>query len=205
MPARCATLGIRAHSGWAATVVLSGTPQIPEVIFRRRIEIADPSIPGSKQPYHAAEPLPLDEATALIDRCSARTRKMSREAVRKLMDDSDSKGYKVIACGIILGSGRPLPELQSVLASHALIHSAEGEFFRDALVEAARHCRLPVGGVKERELFERGAAQLRLPTARLAQRIADLKESVGAPWAQDQKYAALAAWLALADAQVKER
>ena len=30
--------------------------------------------------------------------------------------------------------------LESILKSHALIHTAEGEFFRNALVEACEHC-----------------------------------------------------------------
>src|SRR5712692_8847232 len=59
-----AALGLRAHSGWAALVVVAGSlrstavlsvpsvPSAPCVINRRRIELAAPGIP--KQPYHAA-------------------------------------------------------------------------------------------------------------------------------------------------------
>src|SRR5262249_46704682 len=96
-----------------------------------------------------------------------------------------------------LGSGRVLPELRSILASHALIHTAEGEFFRKALVEAGEHCGLPIVGVKERELFERASAHFRMPAGALERRIAELGRSIGPPWTQDQKYAALVAWLAL--------
>src|SRR5258708_3996478 len=51
---QAAALGFRAHSGWAVGVVVTGSRSNLEVLERRRIEIADAAIPGSKQPYHAA-------------------------------------------------------------------------------------------------------------------------------------------------------
>jgi len=64
-----AALGFRSHSGWTAAVAVSGSPRNPVVIERRRIETADPAIRGSKQPFHAAEPLAFAKAEALIQRC----------------------------------------------------------------------------------------------------------------------------------------
>src|SRR5215831_4914551 len=133
---RIAALGCRAHSGWAAIVVIAGTPDAPEVVSRRRIENADA---GIKQPYHAAEPLPFEEAKALIRTCTEGTRQLTRKAIRGLLDDMLEKGYKIAGCGVALGSGRTLPELKSILASHALLHTAEGEFYRHALVDAGEH------------------------------------------------------------------
>jgi hypothetical protein len=197
-PARRATLGLRAHSGWAALVALSGSPQEPDVIHRRRIVTADPEIHGSKQPFHAAEPLKLPDAQALIHKCTGSTRRLSREALRTAIADLREKGVEVIGCGVILGSGRSLPGLEGILASHALLHTAEGEFYRQALVEAGEHCGLPVSGVKEREAYERAAEQLHLSPDELQSRVAALGRGIGPPWTQDQKLAALVAWLALA-------
>ncbi len=104
-----------------------------------------------------------------------------------------------MACGITLGSGRALPALEKVLASHALIHTAEGEFYRNVVAEAGEHCGLPVLGVKEREIFERAASHLKVDAAELERRVAILGKPIGPPWTQDQKYAALVAWLALAN------
>lgn len=195
-----AAVGFRAHSGWVAVVVLAGLPDSPTVVDRRRIEIADPKIRGSKQPYHAAEPLELREAEKLIKRCTESTRLLALNAVRTVLDDVRKKGYEVAGCGLLLASGRPVPGLAAILASHPLIHTAEGEFFREALVHASERCGLPVSRVREREVLERGSAGLRLPADKLQRRIAELGRSLGPPWAQDQKQAALVAWLALADA-----
>jgi len=192
-----AAIGCRAHSGWAALVAIGGSPGSPEVILRRRIENADPEIPGSKQPFHAAERLEFPDAKEFLKECTASTRRLSRQAFNSIKDELHRKDYEAVACGVVLGSGRALPALKAILASHALIHTAEGEFYRNALVEAGAHCGLKVTGVKERELFERGAAQLRLSIDQVERCIAELGRPIGPPWTQDQKYAALVAWLAL--------
>ena len=46
-------------------VAVAGSPRNPVVIERCRIETADPAIRGSKQPFHAAEPLEFAKAEAL--------------------------------------------------------------------------------------------------------------------------------------------
>ena len=192
-----AAIGLRAHSGWAALVALAGPASSPEVIARRRIEIADAGIRGSKQPFHAAEPLEFPDAKAYIERCSRSTEQLAREALQAAMDGLRDRRTEPVGCGIILGSGRALPGLEAILKSHALIHTAEGEFFRQALLEACEHRGIPVLGVKEKELFTRGAAQLRTPVSELERRVQEMGKSVGPPWTEDQKYAALAAWMVL--------
>jgi len=195
---RKAAIGFRAHSGWAALVAVSGSFDSPEIIARRRIEIADAAIGGSKQPYHAAEQMELLHAKKYIAQCTSATRRLARDAIRAAMEGLRDRRFETAACGIVLGSGRTLPKLEGILASHALIHTAEGEFFRNALVAAAEHCGLTVAGVKERELLDRAAAHLRRPVDEIACRIAEIGKAIGPPWTQDQKYAALAGWMALA-------
>ena len=43
-----------------------------------------------------------------------------------------------IAAFGVLASGRTLPALEQILASHPMVHTAEGEFFRKAIREACR-------------------------------------------------------------------
>jgi hypothetical protein len=97
-----------------------------------------------------------------------------------------SQGHEVAGCGIVQGFGKSLPELDGILASHALIHTAEGQLFREVLAWAARECGLPVVGVREKDLH---------PT--LIERAATLGKPIGPPWTQDQKYATVAALMAL--------
>src|SRR5262249_36153536 len=134
---------------------------------------------------------------SLVKRCHDGACRLAQRAVSAAVDGLQAKGYRVVGSGLLLASGRPLPELPAILASHALIHSAEGELFRDALVQASEGCRLPVLRVKERELMDLSAAALDQDAPRIQQQLAAWGKALGPPWRQDEKLAALVAWLAL--------
>jgi hypothetical protein len=168
-----------------------------EVIDRRRIELADPRIPGSVQPYHAAEGMNPQSAQSYITRCINSTRNLADRGLKGVIDDLRKGGKTVVGCGIVLASGKPLPGLASILASHALIHSAEGELYRDSIVHTSKGLKIPVTAIKERELFEYAAAQLRISVDALGRLINEIGRTIGPPWRQDQKYAAAVGWLAL--------
>jgi len=196
-----AALGFRAHSGWAAAVAVAGPPRSSVVIERKRIELVDKKTPDSVQPYHAAAKLELAEAQKWVKHCDGRAQFLARQAMQAFIRDLEQKGYRVVACGVVLASGRPLPSLAAILASHALIHTAEGELFRNALAEAGKHCGLNVTGVKERELYARGAAELHVEEDELRRRLAEIGRLLGPPWRQDEKSSTLAGWLALRSAR----
>lgn len=198
-------LGFRAHSGWAALVVVAGPPRRPTVVERGRIEIADPAIPGSKQPYHAAEGWPLAKAEEYLNSCIGKTKLLARRAVAAIVAGLREKGHHVVGCGILGASGRPLTTLAATLASHALIHTAEGELFRNALIEAGEECSLPTTRVKEKELFARAAEDLGTPVAELQRRVAEMGRPLGPPWTQDEKCAALLGWMVLVAARRRSR
>ena len=194
---RPAVLGLRAHSGWAALVAVGGSAPAPEVVDRRRIEMADD--PEAKQPYHAVEDLPLPEAAALLERFARKAQQRAAAGLGAALQDLRGKGYDVVRTVILAASGRPLPPLESVLASHALIHTADGEHFREALANASDGHRLPVMRIRERELLARAEAALRRPAKDLQSSVTAWGKSLGPPWTQDQKLSALAAWTVLAD------
>lgn len=62
-----ATLGFAPHSGWAALVAVGADAARPRVLLRERIEMADPRLVGSKQPYHEIEGMPLREAERRLE------------------------------------------------------------------------------------------------------------------------------------------
>src|SRR5512141_2191084 len=110
-------LGFRAHSGWAAMVVAAGPIDALRVLERRRMVIADPGIPGSKQPYHAAAELPLPEAEALVRKTIESSRALALEAMAATVRVLRSQGHEVAGIGVVLGSGKALPGLEGILAS----------------------------------------------------------------------------------------
>jgi hypothetical protein len=190
-----AALGLRAHSGWAALVAVGGTIAAPRVIARRRIEMAGDA--GAKQPYHAAEGQSVAEAAALIDRFVRQALEGATRGLAAALEGMARQGYDVVGAIVLTAAGRPLPDLGAVLASHALIHAADGEHFRAALAAASAHHGLPVARVREKELLAQAEAALRRPGSELQAAVAAWGKSLGPPWTQDQKLSALAAWMGL--------
>lgn len=193
-----AALGFRTHSGWAVLVVVSGARTAPAVIERRRVQLADSQVAETFQPYHAAQAMGIQKAQAYLDECAQHTLRLADTEIGRVLDRLAANGYRPAGAGLLLASGKPLGSVESILASHALIHAAEGEFFRNAIRRAIESRGLPVMGVRERELFAEAAACIGLPKEGLDRHIAAMGKSVGSPWRQDEKYAAVAAWLALA-------
>jgi len=190
-------MGLRVHSGWAAVVVMGGTSRAPVVLTRRRIVIFDAKIAGSKQPFHAAEAMELKKAQAHIARCKASTWKMARKEFGAVVKDMREQGQEVGGCGLLLASGRPVGSLAAALASHAMLHTAEGQFYRDALREASEHFAVPVMGVREKELFARATETLRIGENEIRRRIGEMGKAIGPPWSQDEKLAAVVGWMVL--------
>ena len=191
-----AALGFRSHSGWAVLVAVAGLGAEPVVIVRRRVELSRRT---PRQPFHAAEGRPFVAAEGLIRRSTEEAAALAERALGEAIDELRAAGHEARASGVLLAAGRPLPGLREILASHALIHAAEGELFREVLRQASRQCGLSVIAVKERELEERAARALNRPAEELVRRVAEWGRALGPPWTKDEKRAALVAWLALAD------
>jgi hypothetical protein len=187
-----AAFGIRVHSGRAVLVCISGDLAAPEIVDRRRIVVVEPTMEGAKQPYHFAETLPLEEAERHLRKCAEFSQRLALQAIRESLEAVSARNYRVVGCAMLLASGRALPPLPKILASHALVHTAEGEFFRKVVREACERCGIPVVGFRERELDEHADVAFGKAAARVRQRISDLRSIVGSPWTQDEKAAALA-------------
>jgi len=193
-----AALGFRAHSGWAAFVVLGASARSVELLERGRVELVEGATP--RQAYHSAENLPFEQAEKLIADCMNRAKRLAQKQLADVLRRAESREHTVVAAGVLSASGRPLPDLAATLGSHALIHTAEGEMFRNVLSGACEKHNLPVIRVKERELNATAAAQLGISTEEIHSRLSEMGRLVGPPWRQDEKMAALIAWLALATA-----
>jgi hypothetical protein len=105
-------------------VAVAGTIEGPRILDRRRIVIADSELPGSKQPYHAAAGLPFARAQALIENAIESSRALALEAISASIKALATQGHDVTACAVVLGSGKPLPALETILTSHPMLHTA---------------------------------------------------------------------------------
>ncbi len=196
-----AALGIQMHSGWGVLVAVSGDIKSVEILDRRRIVTADPAIAGANQPYHYAAQLELAESEKYLANCTAASSRMASMAIAEVVRELEGRRYRIVGAAVLLASGRPLPPLEKILASHPLIHTAEGEFFRHAARRGCEDLQIPVTAIRERELDEQAEAAFGNEASRVSGSIASLGRSIGPPWTKDHKTAALAAALILAGAQ----
>ena len=192
-----AAIGFRVHSGWAAMVAVSLEDGVPVVLQRRKLLLVKTFSYTFRQPYHTAEKMPLGDAAGFVRRVETESRELALSGLRALEKELESVDYKVRDCALLLASGRKLPEFEKILASHALIHTADGELFRESIRHACMRAKLPLAVIKERDLLAAASKKLNKRPEFLTRSIAALGKSLGPPWTQDEKLAALAAWFTL--------
>ena len=189
-------LGVRVKSGWAAIVLLDGTRSAPLVIDTRRLELSDPATPASKQPHHAKAGTPqtdvrvLRRLIALVERCA-------RTNVAAVLEEYRAAGWKPARAAVV---GTSNTDPATITNPHIQIHALEGRLFRRVAVAACAAARLRTREVLERELISGAPETLGCSWARVGQRLAKLRPAGVGPWRQEQKLAALAAWLELPEA-----
>jgi hypothetical protein len=192
-----AALGVRMHSGWGVLVAVT---ESRDIIERRRLDVITDDMRAKRrgnQPYHRAEELGLQEAEKYLAEYTAESDRLAREALSNTVTELKSRGYEIVAVALLLSARRKLPPLPQILASHPLIHTAEGELFRQTILCSCESLTIPVFGLTERELEICAKVSLGASSSRVLRKIALAGKSLGPPWTGDHKSAALAAYVAL--------
>jgi hypothetical protein len=201
---RAAAIGCRAHTGWAALVIVSGGVERPEVLFRGRAELGDPSGRVRRNAYQAARGLAPDEAASLVEAAERIAVQRAAAALEKTARNAADAGVVVRSCAVLVGASRGA-RLESILASHALAHAAEGRLYQQALLHGAESCGLEPVAIPKQSIWEQAEKALGVGQDELGDWIDRLRRQIGPPWAEDQKLAALAAWIALGSGAAKGR
>ena len=191
------SFGLKAHSGWAALVVIGKHHDELSVLDRRRIELVGE--PWAKQPYHAAEGLERKAARDMIKRAIDTAQRLALGEIRAAVKRERDRENEVAGCSVLVTTPMPDWTADEILAVHFRMHKAEGVLFQNALVLAAEQCKLNVLSVLEKELMAQALTQPGTPIDLLVKQIAGLGKSVGPPWGKDQKDAALIALMTLQD------
>jgi len=196
---KTAAFGFRMHSGWGVLVAVCGNADSMDIVHRCRIVVMDSSLPGGKQPYHYAAELSSEKGQQHIQKCSALSEAMALRAIGETLQQLKDRQYRITSAAVLMASGRALPSLPEILASHPLINTAEGEFFRNAVIRACGELQLPVEQVRERELDDQAKSAFGKSAAQVSRKISGMGTILGPPWTADHKTAALGALLSLAN------
>lgn len=189
-----AALGFKVRTAWAKSVAVAGAVGERRVLDRRRVELADPAVPESRAPYHAALELSGREAERVVRRASDAAMAVGVKAVLALAEELRAQGHELAGIGLVVGSDRDPAKLGN---PHVRAHASEGRLFRQVLEAGADACGVPCLVVVERDLYDFAAETLGSPADELRRELVELGRAVGRPWRAEDKAAALAAWLAL--------
>jgi hypothetical protein len=189
-----AALGFRVKSGYAIAVALRGPVAAPTILARRIVELSDPAVPETRQPYHDGffkqqeDPRELARRTAIVKRCS-------RRAVSALLKDDGVGVRRCRRAGLVVGS---VIDPATVGNLHIRAHASEGQLFRTVLAAALESHGIDCDIIVEKTLADRASKRLGRSNVQIARKIAALGKELGGTWRADDKAACAAAWMALA-------
>ncbi len=189
-------MGFTVKSGWASAVVVAGPASAPRVVDSRRVDLSDPAIPESRQPYHGGFGTARSDGPEL-SRLIASVEKFGRQSVTDFVARCEAAGLRCPVAGIVVGS---LIDPKGIGNDHIRVHALEGQLFRSVVHDGAVRSGIACSIWRERDLYAAAEGTLNLPEESLRKTLAALGRTVSGSWRAEQKAAALAAWLVLAGA-----
>jgi hypothetical protein len=196
------SLGLRIKSGYAIAVVLAGSRETPSIVARHIVELSDPDLAETRQPYHDGFGKEQDDVREIARRVKIIRRRATR-AIAALVRDAcreepdESRGGRrgnATRAGLVVGS---VIDPQQVANPHIRAHANEGRLFRTVVEDALRSHGVSCKILVEKHLATTAAAALHHDERTIKQTLAGFGKAVGGPWRADEKAAAIAAWLAL--------
>lgn len=186
-------LGFRVKSGFAIAVVLRGPASAPSVVARRLVQLSDPAVPGTRQPYHDGfykqqeDRRELARNLEIVKRCA-------KQSVAALLKDDCFAGEPCCGAGLVVGS---VIDPQTVGNPHIRAHANEGRLFRTVLADALSSHDIACDVLVEKTLAKEAAAALGRTDAGIRRMVGVLGKALGGPWRAEEKAACTAAWMAL--------
>jgi hypothetical protein len=191
-----AALGFRVKSGWAAVVLLTNAARSPQLSDVCRIELCDPRLPETRQPYHAAFGKLEADSTKLNQRERV-VRSISKQSLTRLLKGYRQKGFRIGRAALVVGSKIDPTKIAN---PHIRAHALEGRLFRSVVAETLNDHAIRTEILLEHDAYPSVAARLKQSSDDLKRIIQDLRRSMtvsSQPWRAEQKLAALAALFAL--------
>ena len=188
-------VGFRIKSGYAIAVVVAGPIKSPTVIARRIVELSDPDVAETKQPYHDgfgtehADPREVARRITIVERCA-------KKSVASLVGSAKASAERsgTLRAALVVGS---VIDPRQVGNPHIRAHANEGKLFRTVVEEALRSHGVACDVIVEKQLAAKAKAALPLAERAIKETVQRFGKAIGGPWRADEKAAATAAWLAL--------
>ena len=184
-------LGFRVKSGFAVVVAVSGPRGAPVAIDRRIVQLSDPAIANTRQPYHSGagtaqeDERVIAQLTRIIEKCA-------KQSVTTLLACDHLSNC--VGAGVVVGS---VIDPAAVANPHIRAHASEGRLFRCVLEKALENHGIRCQVIVEKTLGAAAAKALGRPAALVRKIVSALGQPLGGPWRAEEKSAATAAWMVL--------
>jgi len=186
-------LGFRVKSGFAIAVVLRGSASAPEAVSRHIIELSDPDVAETRQPYHRGF-FTHEEDTRKIARLVKIVERCAKRSVAALVEEVRPPRHGRVRAALVVGS---VIDPMRVGNPHIRAHANEGRLFRTVLESALQEHGIDCDVIVEKQLAEQAAKALRRPDGDIKRTLAAFGKTLGGSWRAEEKAASTAAWLAL--------
>jgi len=186
-------LGFRVKSGFAIAVVLRGPASAPGAIAREIVELSDPDVVETRQPYHHGfsrheeDERQIAKRVEIVERCT-------RQSIAALLKDERFDGATWRSAGLVVGS---VIDPATVGNPHIRAHASEGKLFRSVLESALQAHGISCDVIVDKHLAVKAAAGLKRGDEEIRSVVSGFGKALGGPWRADEKAASAAAWLAL--------
>jgi hypothetical protein len=160
-------------------VVIAGPVESPTLLHRERVDLNLGAVDHG--PYHVAQEAG-DGAATVIDKVVSTAHGAARSAIAAAIETATAAGHTVVAAGVA-GKIQNLPSLAKIISNHTMMHTAEGELYREVLATEAEAAGLH--------------PHRAVPGDDHVKVIAAIGKSAGRPWQKDHKEATAIALEAL--------
>ena len=184
-------IGFRVKSGHAIAIILSGSAAAPIAISRHVVDLSDPSVEETKQPYHSGMGEAEEDERAIARRVKIIERVTSR-SVAALVEAARSPTK--LRASLVVGS---VIDPATVGNQHIRAHANEGRLFRTVLENALAAHGIPSKIFVEKQMAEAARDRLKRSDAEIARMLGAFGKTLGSPWRANEKAAATAAWMSL--------
>ena len=189
-----ASIGLRAKTGRAIAVILTGPVEAPVALLRTELTFATARTPATYQPYHEVMNLPWERAQLAVEKPESALVAAAAAALGRLIRQARADGNIIRSAGIV---GAPRRNVGSIASPHIRAHAAEGVLFRRILEKAAVENGIKWAAYAERGLEDVAMKELGLTRLVIHENLSKFGRSLGRPWRADEKTASMGAWLAL--------
>ena len=198
-------VGFRVKSGYAIAVVLDGSRQTPRPVASRIIELSDPAVAETRQPYHDGfykteeNAREIARRVAIVKRCARKSIARSSNSLEASATAEPRRSSRTAhrerrRAALVVGS---LIDPATVANPHIRAHAHEGQLFRTVLEESLAAHAVDCDVIVDKQLASQAAKELGRPASVVARTVASFGKTLGGRWRAEEKAAATAAWLAL--------